>query len=134
MASSQFMTARSAIAAYGNNDRGKAYPRAEHPIVRIHPVTGQKCLFVNRFFTTHIVGLRKDESDAILEMLYSGISKRPSSVCASSGSQTRLRFGTTHRVQHHALWDYYPNRRYGHRVTVAATGRTERSEFDGVLV
>src|SRR5499427_5173250 len=55
---------------YGNDDRGKTYPRAQHPIVRTHPVTAKRSLFVNRVFTTRIVGLAKNESDAILEMLY----------------------------------------------------------------
>jgi len=55
---------------YGVDDTGKTFPRSEHPIVRTHPITGKKGLFVNRTFTTRIVGLRKHESDAILEMLY----------------------------------------------------------------
>jgi taurine dioxygenase len=49
---------------------GAQYPRSEHPIVRTHPVTGKPALFVNRGFTTRIVGMSKNESNAILEMLY----------------------------------------------------------------
>src|SRR5262249_35078378 len=52
------------------DDRDKVSPRAEHPIFRTHPVTGRKGLFVNRFFTTRIVGLAANESAAILDMLY----------------------------------------------------------------
>jgi taurine dioxygenase len=102
---------------YGNDDRGKVYPRAEHPIVRTHPETGKKCLFVNRFFTTHIVGLRKSESEAILEMLYRHV-ETPELSMRFKWTPNSVAFWDNRCTQHHALWDYYPHRRYGHRVTV----------------
>ena len=102
---------------YGNDDRGKIYPRAEHPIVRTHPETGKKCLFVNRFFTTHIVGPHKSESDAILEMLYRHI-ETPELSMRFKWTPNSVAFWDNRCTQHHALWDYYPHRRYGHRVTV----------------
>ena len=65
-----------------------------HPIVRTHPVTGEKALFVNRQFTRSIDGLKKEESDAILELLYNHIEK-------GADFQTRLRWKPRTVV----LWD-----------------------------
>ena len=48
-----------------------------HPIVRVHPVTGLKSIYVNPGFTRRIVGVPKAESDAILQFLFHQISENP---------------------------------------------------------
>ena len=96
----------------------KAYPRFEHPVVRTHPVTGRKALNVNRGFTTRIVGLKQHESDALLEMLYEHV-ETPEFMCRFRWQPNSVAFWDNRSTQHHALFDYFPHRRYGLRVTVA---------------
>jgi taurine dioxygenase len=102
---------------YAVDDSARKYPRAEHPVVRTHPVTGRKCLFVNRFFTTRILGMSRNESDAILAMLFRHI-ETPELSMRFRWQPNSIAFWDNRCAQHHALWDYYPNRRYGHRVTI----------------
>jgi len=97
---------------------GKSFPRSEHPVVRTHPVTGRKALYVNRNFTTHIVGLRKHESDALLEMLYRH-SETPEFQCRFAWQPNSVAFWDNRSAMHHAMWDYFPHGRLGYRVTVA---------------
>jgi len=96
----------------------KAYPRHEHPVIRTHPVTGRKALNVNRGFTTRIVGLKQHEGDALLEMLYEHI-ETPEFMCRFHWQPNSVAFWDNRATQHHALFDYFPHRRYGLRVTVA---------------
>lgn len=94
-----------------------SYPRSKHPVVRTHPETGRKCLFVNRSFTTHIVGVPRDESDAILGFLYDHM-EHPNFQCRFRWEPNSIAFWDNRCAQHRAIWDYWPHRRYGHRVTV----------------
>jgi len=94
-----------------------SFPNAEHPVVRTHPETGRKGLYVNRGFTTRIVQLKKNESDALLEMLYRHI-ETPEFMCRFKWRPNSIAFWDNRCAQHHAMFDYFPNRRYGHRVTV----------------
>ena len=96
----------------------RSYPRSEHPVVRTHPVTRQKALFVNRNFTSHISGMSKLESDAILEMLYRH-AERDDMKCRFKWRPNSIAFWDNRCAQHQAMWDYYPQKRYGQRVTIA---------------
>ncbi|SIS22532.1 taurine dioxygenase [Williamsia sterculiae] len=93
-------------------------PPVEHPVVRVHPDSGRKGLFVNPGFTSHIAGVSEAESRGILDLLYAHLTKPEHIV------RHRWRLGDL------VLWDnrstvHYANRDYGdahrkmHRITLA---------------
>jgi len=94
------------------------YPRAEHPVIRTHPVTRKKALYVNRGFTRHLVGVPRDESDGILRYLYEHM-ENPLFQCRFRWRENSIAFWDNRCVQHRAMWDYWPHTRSGNRVTVA---------------
>jgi len=108
---------RGRYADRGVDDSGKTYPRAVHPVVRTHPETGRKALYVNRIFTTHINELTREESTAVLEHLWRHCEK-PDFQCRFQWEKHSVAFWDNRCVQHLALWDYFPNVRSGYRVTI----------------
>ncbi len=102
---------------YGADDTGKVYPRSHHPVVRTHPVTGRKALFVNPGFTTKIDGLPRQESAAILSYLYEH-STQPEFVVRFRWKKDSVAFWDNRCTQHLAVWDYRPEVRSGFRVTI----------------
>ena len=107
---------RGTYANYGVKDK-TAYPRAEHPVIRTHPVTGRKLIFVNGGFTTRILGLPFDESDAILRYLVEHAAN-PLFQCRFRWEPNSIAFWDNRCAQHRAMWDYWPHTRSGARVTV----------------
>ena len=93
------------------------FPRSEHPVVRVHPVTGRKLLFVDRGFTTRIVQMSQPESDALLEFLFRHI-ETPRLSCRFKWANNSIAFWDNRCAQHQAIFDYWPHKRYGHRVTI----------------
>ncbi|CUM67333.1 uncharacterized protein PRCAT00005026001 [Priceomyces carsonii] len=98
----------------------------EHPLVRTHPVTGWKSLFVNRSMTVRIVGLEPEESKTILEYLYSVYEKNLDIQVRFNWKPTKEGYGTSalwdNRIsQHNAVWDHEGGEpRHGTRVTSLA--------------
>ena len=94
-----------------------SYPRAEHPVARVHPVTGRKALYVNAGFTTRLLGVPRDESDAVLAYLFRH-AENPLFQCRFRWREGSVAFWDNRCAQHSAMWDYWPHVRQGLRVTV----------------
>jgi taurine dioxygenase len=93
------------------------YPNVAHPVVRIHPVSGAKVLFVNPQFTLYIQGMKADESRALLDVLFRQASV-PEYQLRLEWRRHTVALWDNRLVQHYAVHDYYPQRRRLERVTI----------------
>lgn len=93
------------------------FPHPAHPVVRVHPVTGKRVIYVNRHFTQHIIELPEDEGDAILHFLLSR-TDIPELQLRIDWEVGTLVMWDNRSVQHYALHDYFPQRRRMQRVTI----------------
>lgn len=101
-----------------NEADGRSYPRAVHPVIRTHPSTGRKAIFVNKQFTAGINEMPKDESAAILAFLYAHVAK-PQFQMRFRWEKHSVAFWDNRCLQHTAVWDYFPHTRSGLRATLA---------------
>ena len=85
----------------------------EHPIVRTHPETGKKILFVNWTYTKKIIGLEKKESDEILEKIFEH-QARLDLTCRFRWTENAVAIWDNRSVQHYAISDFFPGRGLGY--------------------
>lgn len=95
----------------------KNNPPLSHPVIRTHPVSRRKSLFVNEGFTTRINELSEAESEAILKLLFAHAT-RPEYTIRWRWQQNDVAFWDNRVTQHYAVDDYRPNRRVMHRATI----------------
>lgn len=93
------------------------HPPVNHPVVRTHPVSRRKGLFVNEGFTTHINELKTRESETLLRFLFSHIANQEFTI-RWRWKVDDIAFWDNRNTQHYAIADYLPERRTMHRATV----------------
>jgi taurine dioxygenase len=93
------------------------FPPAEHPVIRTHPETGRKAIYVNEIFTSRIVGLDTGESNRLLGLLCAQ-ARVPEYQCRVRWATNTVAFWDNRSTQHYAISDYYPAVRVMDRVTI----------------
>jgi len=104
-----FVNAYEGMEGNGNHDE---YSNV-HPIVRTHPETGKKILFVNWTYTKNIVGMDKIESDEILNEIFKH-QARLDFTCRFQWTENAVAIWDNRSVQHYAIADFFPGRGLGH--------------------
>ncbi len=94
------------------------YPLMEHPVVRTHPETGKRVIYVNGAFTSHIKDMDPAESAALLDTLYKS-AWDPEVQCRFHWEADSIAFWDNRACQHFAVSDYFPQERLMERVTIA---------------
>jgi taurine dioxygenase len=93
------------------------FPAVEHPVVRVHPETGRRTLFVNAVFTSRIVGLEPDDSEELLRLLFRQ-AEVPEYQCRLAWRPGTVAMWDNRATQHYAVNDYHPQRRIMERVAI----------------
>jgi len=101
------------------------YPPVEHPVIRIHPISGRKSIYVNEMVTTQINGIPKDESDVLLRFLISHLKKPQYQVRLQWPKTGTLVIWDNRSTQHVVMPDFQPQYRLNHRVAIEDTIRPE---------
>ena len=92
-------------------------PPMAHRLVRRHPVTGRKHLYLSESFTTHIVGVDEEESQRVLDFLFRHVAK-PEFQCRFKWRENSVAFWDNRAALHYAVADYWPETRVMNRVTI----------------
>jgi len=95
----------------------KQYPNPHHPVVRTHPESGRKSIYVNLAFTQYIEGMDRADSDILLQFLYSRAAI-PEYQCRFQWEANSLAFWDNRSAQHYAVSDYWPAVRRMERATI----------------
>ncbi|MGI9595197.1 MAG: TauD/TfdA dioxygenase family protein [Acidimicrobiales bacterium] len=95
----------------------KELPSHVHPVARTHPRTGRTALYVNSSFVARIMETNKLEGEAILRMLYDHVALGVDFHCRVQWKPNTVVFWDNRCVQHHGVFDYYPELRRGYRAT-----------------
>ena len=93
---------------------------AEHPVVRTHPETGRKALYINYGHTLRFKGMTDAESEPLLNFLYSH-QTRPEFTCSFRWHPGSIAFWDNRCTQHNPINDYHGFKRVMHRVTIAGS-------------
>lgn len=93
------------------------YPLVEHPVVRTHPDSGRKMIFVNRNFTSHVVGLDPEESRALIQLL-SRQAETLEYQCRFRWTPDSVAMWDNRSCQHYACSDYWPSIRIMERASI----------------